>query len=121
MSTYWDPYQREREDRARRAAEAADTAFIHGIVWAIISLFSLAIGHLLALAIRHGYGKHVLFLVFVAPLLLMFGWGAVELVLKIHAEPQVFLAHWQAHVIRHPSAGHWTWLVQDLTRWIHAY
>ncbi|MHB1604398.1 MAG: hypothetical protein ACYCTJ_12280, partial [Acidithiobacillus ferrooxidans] len=80
-----------------------------------------ALAFVLFLPFRYGYGKHFLFLIFVAPLLLIFGWVAVELVLKIHAEPQVFLAHWQAHVIRHPAAGHWTWLVQDLTRWIHAY
>jgi hypothetical protein len=120
MSIYRDPYQKQREDQAWRAKEKADTDFIHGIVWAIIPLLSLAVGRILAVPFRYGYGKHFLFLIFVAPLLLIFGWVAVELAMKIHAEPQVFLAHWQAHVIRHPAAVHWTWLVRDfvdLCRW----
>ncbi|MCY0871402.1 MAG: hypothetical protein OWQ56_01590 [Acidithiobacillus caldus] len=124
MSTYWDQYQREQEARAaraRRAANAADTALIHSIVWAIISLFSLAIGHLLALAIRHGYGKHLLFLIFVAPIILFVGAFVVALVMGIHAHPQAFLAFWQTYVARHPFAAHWTLLVRDLVRWIHAY
>ncbi|WP_226832977.1 hypothetical protein [Acidithiobacillus ferridurans] len=120
MSTYWDPYQREKEDRARRAADAADAAFIHGIALAIYFALGAAIGHLLALAIRHGYGKHILFLVFVAPVLLFVVALVVGLVLGVHAHPQAFLAYWQAYVIRHPGAASWTWLVRgftELCRW----
>ncbi|MBE7566320.1 hypothetical protein H7F08_06245 [Acidithiobacillus sp. HP-11] len=92
-----------------------------GELWAyIFSLPIKALAFVLFLPFRYGYGKHFLFLIFVAPLLLIFGWVAVELVLKIHAEPQVFLAHWQAHVIRHPAAVHWTWLVRDLTQTLAA-
>ena len=93
-----------------------------GELWAYI--FSLPIKALfwpLTLAIRHGYGKHVLFLIFVAPVLLFFAAIVVALVMGVHAHPQVFLADWQTYAIRHPAAVRWTWLVQDLTRWIHAY
>ena len=98
---------------------AENTDVVHAIAISIVMLFSTALAYLVAIPFRCGYGRHFLFLIFVAPLLLIFGWAAMELVLKIHAEPQVFLAHWQAHVIRHPAAVHWTWLVQDLTQWIH--
>lgn len=114
----WNQEMTLEAERARRKRKPTREE-IEFSVW-IFNLPIKAIGWLLALAIRHGYGKHLLFLVFVAPLLLIFGWVAVELVLKIHAEPQVFLAHWQAYVIRHPAAVHWTWAVRDMTRWIHA-
>lgn len=88
-----------------------------GELWAYI--FSLPIKALfwpLTLAIRHGYGKHVLFLFFVAPVTLFVG----AVVLGIHAHPQAFLAFWQAYVIRHPGAASWTWAIRgftDLCRW----
>ena len=79
-----------------------------------------ALAFVLFLPIRYGYGRQylwtLLFLFFVVPIILLVG----ALALKIHAEPQVFLAHWQLYVVRHPGATHWTWLVRDMTRWIHA-
>ena len=134
MTTYWKAngerdwvretaernWQREQEEHRAWLERKPTREEIEFSVW-IFNLPIKALAFVLFLPFRYGYGKHFLFLIFVAPLLLIFGWVAVELVLKIHAEPQVFLAHWQAHVIRHPAAGHWTWLVQDLTQWIHAY
>jgi hypothetical protein len=104
-------------EEAKRRAQPVDGEF-----WAyIFSLPIKALAFVLFLPFRYGYGRHVLFLIFVAPVLLFFAAMVVALVMGVHAHPQVFLADWQTYAIRHPAAGHWTWLVQDLTRWIHAY
>ena len=93
-----------------------------GELWAyIFSLPIKALAFVLFLPFRYGYGKHFLFLIFVAPVLLFFAAMVVALVLGVHAHPQVFMGDWQAYVIRHPGAVHWTWLVRDLTQWIHAF
>jgi hypothetical protein len=79
-----------------------------------------ALTFVLFLPVRYGYGKQylwaLLFLFFMAPILLC----VVALVLGVHAHPQVFLNDWQTYVVQHPGATHWTWLVRDMTRWIHA-
>ena len=53
--------------------------------------------------IRHGYGKHLLFLWLLGLPLLLFGWALAEVVLHVHADPSLFLAGWQAHFARHPD------------------
>ncbi|WP_437559504.1 hypothetical protein [Acidithiobacillus sulfuriphilus] len=87
----------------------------------IFSLPIRALAFVLFLPVRYGYGKQylwaLLFLFLVAPVLL-FAWA---LAMGIHAQPQVFLAHWQAYVLRHPGAVHWTWAVRDVTGWIRAW
>lgn len=120
MSIYRDPYQKQREDQAWRAKEKADTDFIHGIVWAIIPLLSLAVGRILAVPFRSGYGKQylwaLLFLFFVAPILL-FG-GVFLYAMWLH--PHAYLAHWDAFAGTHQAAARWTWLVRDLSQWMSA-
>lgn len=108
-------WQIERDRRNRSAGTEAGE-----LLSAAVSVSLKPIAYLLALPIRYGYGRQylwtLLFLFFVVPIILLAG----ALALKIHAEPQVFLAHWQLYVVRHPGATHWTWLVRDMTRWIHA-
>ena len=130
MTMYWKAngerdWAREiMEDNERIQAEhraRIDSMPVDGELWAqIFGLPIRAIAFVLFLPVRYGYGKQylwaLLFLFFVVPIILLAG----ALALKIHAEPQVFLAHWQLYVVRHPGATHWTWLVRDMTRWIHA-
>jgi len=105
-------------ERARRKRKPTREE-IEFSVW----IFSLPIKALfwpLTLAIRHGYGKHLLFLFFVAPIILFVGACVVALVMGVHAHPQVFLGNWQTYVAQHPGAAHWTWLVRDLTQTLAA-
>jgi hypothetical protein len=70
--------------------------------------------------IRHGYGKHLLFLWLLGLPLLLSGWALAEVVLHVHADPSLFLAGWQAHFARHPDQANWAWVVKDfvdLCRW----
>ncbi|WP_414041234.1 hypothetical protein ACJU26_03920 [Acidithiobacillus sp. M4-SHS-6] len=134
--------QRQREDDRRRrqddddhwqrvAAEqqahrsSSSSAPIDGAVLfaPLIYLLKLILEVLMwpiGVAIGYGYGKHLLFLFFVAPIVLFVGACVVALVMGIHAHPQVFLGDWQTYVAQHPEATHWTWLARDLTQWIHA-
>jgi len=133
MTTYWKAngerdwvretaernWQREQEEHRAWLERKPTREEIEFSVW----IFSLPIKALfwpLTLAIRHGYGKHLLFLFFVAPIILFVGACVVALVMGVHAHPQVFLGNWQTYVAQHPGAAHWTWLVRDLTQWIHA-
>ena len=82
----------------------------------IFSLPIKALAFVLFLPFRYGYGKHFLFLIFVAPILLFAG----AMVMGIHAHPQDFLAFWQSYVARHPGTVQWTWVIRDfvdLCRW----
>lgn len=107
-------WQREEEHRASRKRKSSPEEIE---LWGwIFGLPIRALAFILFLPFRYGYGKHFLFLIFVAPLLLIFGWVAVEVAMKIHAEPQVFLANWQLYIVRHPAAVHWTWLIRDMTQ-----
>lgn len=118
-------YARElAEENARIQKEhrkKIESTPVDGELWAyIFSLPIKAIGHLLALPFRYGYGKQYLWallsLFFVAPVTFFVG----AFVLGIHAHPQAFLAFWQAYVIRHPGAASWTWAIRgftDLCRW----
>lgn len=110
-------YLRENEEhQANHARGAADTAFIHAIVWIIVAALSSVLGYLFALPFRYGYGKHFLwalfFLLFVAPVVAT----VAILAVKIHADPAVFLSGWQRLVVQHPGAASWTWAVRDLTK-----
>ena len=103
--------QIEREEAERRAQP------VDGEFWAyIFSLPIKALAFVLFLPFRYGYGKHFLFLIFVAPILLFAG----AMVMGIHAHPQDFLAFWQSYVARHPGTVQWTWVIRDfvdLCRW----
>ena len=103
--------QIEREEAERRAQP------VDGEFWAyIFSLPIKALAFVLFLPFRYGYGKHFLFLIFVAPILLFAG----AMVMGIHAHPQDFLAFWQSYVARHPGTVQRTWVIRDfvdLCRW----
>ena len=107
--------QIEREEAERRAQP------VDGEFWAyIFSLPIKALAFVLFLPFRYGYGKHFLFLIFVAPVLLFFAAMVVAMVMGIHAHPQDFLAFWQSYVARHPGTVQWTWVIRDfvdLCRW----
>lgn len=118
--------RRQRQDDERDAVRRRNTHSAQSCgttssgssidIFELIKILILGLFH----PFRYGYAMRLLLWAFVVPLLLMFGWVVVDVALKIHAEPQVFLAHWQAHVIRNPGAAHWTWAIRDfvdLCRW----
>ena len=131
MTMYWKAngerdWARElMDDNERIQAEhraRIDSMPVDGELWAqIFGLPIRALAFVLFLPVRYGYGRQylwaLLFLFFMAPILLC----VVALVLGVHAHPQVFLNDWQTYVVQHPGATHWTWLVRDMTRWIHAF
>ncbi|OCX73010.1 hypothetical protein A6M27_06030 [Acidithiobacillus thiooxidans] len=114
----WNQEMALEAERARRKRKPTREE-IEFSVW-IFNLPFRAIGWLLALPFRYGYGKQylwaLLFLFFVAPVTFFVG----AFVLGIHAHPQAFLAFWQTYVIQHPGAASWTWAIRgftDLCRW----
>ena len=103
---------REQAQEQEKQNQTSHDNFDVGIISVIISLpFWIVIQ-----IFRHGYGKHfllTLFLLFFAgPVIVLI----VALMLKIHAEPSVFLAHWHAYVTRHPAAASWTWVIRGITQ-----
>lgn len=100
--------------------EEQATDFIHSAAWAFVSAFSLVFTLGIKNVVRHGYGKHLLFLWLLGLPLLLSGWALAEVVLHVHADPSLFLAGWQAHFARHPDQANWAWVVKDfvgLCRW----
>lgn len=108
-------WQIERDRRNRSAGTEAGE-----LLSAAVSVSLKPIAYLLALPIRYGYGKQylwaLLFLFFVAPILL-FG-GVFLYAMWLH--PHAYLAHWDAFAGTHQAAARWTWLVRDLSQWMSA-
>ena len=101
-------------------SSAENAAVVHAIAIPIIMLFSTAIGYLLALPFRYGYGKHFLwalfFLFFVAPVVAT----VAILAMGVHAHPEAAIHGWQVLVAQHPGAASWTWAFKDfvdICRW----
>jgi hypothetical protein len=111
-----DALRRYHEHHIR---ETSDGVAIE-LAWKAVSTLLKPFAYLLFLPVRYGYGKQylwtLLFLFFVVPIILLVG----AVALKIHAEPQVFLANWQLYVVRHPAAVQWTWLIRDMTQTLAA-
>jgi hypothetical protein len=107
---------REQEHESMRENEklrqASHSDFNIRIIFAIISMpFWIVIK-----IFRYGHGRHFLMMLFLLFFVGPAGVLIVALMLRIHAEPSVFLAHWHAYVARHPTAASWTWAIRDITQ-----